>query len=173
MLQDACIIADSDWLLKADNSPPAGMTDRHNIKLKEAVKILIRKSLGEQIRSEFPIETLVGYPALMLGAIEKLDFPTMRRHTVVLRTIRRRFCHSNPAKPSINTCLHTALSGARCIKLCTPNTFTEVKRIRFVVNGLTGNPKYWDAAIRVCFAGLPDCLGILQDRFLEEEAALK
>lgn len=49
---------------------------------------------------------------------------------------------------------------------------TEVTNIRFIVNGLNRNPKYGDAARSLRLAGLPEIIGILQDRLLEEEVEL-
>lgn len=161
-LQDTWIVEDAEWVLNEVDSAPADTSDRHNIKLKAAVKTLIRKLLHNQIRSELSFETMVGDTVAMMAAIEKL-FVTNNEETH-----RRLKNDAKMLRLKLGKCINDYMVAHRDIRckmyqVVYPNIVTEVKTIRFVVNGLTWNPKYRDAV-----GSLPNSLGILQDRLLEE-----
>lgn len=89
--QDACVIADADWLLKDDYNPQLATTELQSNRIKPAVKNLIRKSLGKEIWSELSVNGLVGDLDMMLDAIEKVNAKNNEAaHRHASRMLRRK-----------------------------------------------------------------------------------
>lgn len=69
VIQDAWKFADADVLFQAAQIRYTPTEERHNIKLKAAVKTLIRKSLRDDIWSKHPVECLAFDSAIILREV--------------------------------------------------------------------------------------------------------
>lgn len=170
-LLDACIISDADWVVQG-STPSTYIEARHQRKMIAAVRGLIRKSVPEAIRVELPVGCLSQTPDKILSDIATTFLDSSeavhRRLEVEATSIQlkpgQRISEYLTKHKEIRRRMHQASF---------PNIQDEVTSVRFAVNGLTGHPRYQEAARAIRLTGIPASLRTLEDRLLEDESATK
>lgn len=169
-LTDACTISDATWIINPATLPPSYMDDTTQRKVTAAVRSIIRRSIPDNIRAELPVGCLGLSPTDIITAIRALYMDDTdaihRRQELEAQNLR--------LKPGQSISeyigLHRSLRR-RMHQSAYPRIADETTSVRFMVNGLDGNPKFRDAARAIRLTGIPSSLKLMEDRLLEEEAA--